>query len=1269
MSLVKTENLEQWGRTVQAQHRLATLIVQLVNGSFPFGSIERIRFLQDSATQLPGFDGELQSKQWNQFIPLGASVWELGTGGGDKEKIASDFRNSKKKDLPEGWVRANTTYVAVTLAKLQDADGLASSMAKESDWSGVRVIDAVQLVHWFDLVPTADIRAIEEIKGTLPEGLSTLAHSWESWSSATQPKMSLGLLRVAREEDARSIADEITRLSEIQIDCDSPDEVVGFILGAIQSLPPPQCDELLARSLVLSTEKAVEYIVRYEPQLLILKGDAVGKAATLRNAGHRVVRLQGKSAISRRSGHRLSRQPRREFKNALVEMGIPEEHAEIEARACGASASIWRVWNQISTGAITRVEQTWAQAAHAATVVPVVFAGGWDEANEVDRKVLSILGGCEYSALRSALGLLSGSSESFVQLAGDVVVVAAPATAFALVSRHAGREMLSRFTQAATLVFSQLDPAVMTPISERAFESFPKQGFASEWLRNGMAETLLHIAVLGRDLENTHAIDGGRSSQDYVNHLVRTLPGLAGDYRLIASLRDQLPVLVEAAPIPFLDALETLVQGERQGLSEMFAEGGSFGGYTLHAGLLWALEGLAWQPPLLVRTTLLLGALAEIDPGGNTSNRPKNSLVDIFLAWMPGTDATIAQRFEAIDALALRLPPVAWEVLLDLMPKSHGWSSGTHRPLWRECGYVRGASPPGSEIRTLYVGYIDRAVELCTGHPSRIAELVGKYADITDVQRKNLERKIVEFAEQPDSPSEGVESIRNALREFISRHREFEEAAWALPEDVLTRLSDLYDRLLPSDQIARIRWLFDDPMPNLPTLHSLHRTNELYKVAIRDERVAAVVGLWNGDPSSLDALINVVAFPGQIAAPIVEIERSIDTLVRLFARHCTGTERQRAFASALSSASRDLHGSDWTKAVLAAIDNECLAVALRFYPDTMETFELAASRGADCERAFWALHDGVIRTADEETNRFAVRKLASNGRARDAVVSIANSQLKKTLPPPEIIDTIRASVEEIARHGPQSGRNTAYWIEELLEGLRQDPAVDRSALTQLEYMCLPLMSPTLEEKTLTIHEFLSKDPSFFVDVLCDLYRPEGQNSESDNVPSEAAQSRAHYAWELLHSWRVPPGLTRENSINVSELDHWIDAARALALEKQRSRVGDHHIGNVLFHSPLDPDDSAWPHKGVRLVLERLQSDEIESGIRTESFNSRGVTQRGMFEGGVQERELADRWRAWTGVVGIRYPRTHRLLSRIVEDWDEQAKREDVDADKNQLRHR
>src|SRR5262245_19527793 len=198
MSLVQVDHLEQWGRTVAARDRLGRLLATLVSATLPLDALRDIRFLHGVATQLGGWDGRVDSQASNRYVPEGLSVWELGTGAGDKRKIREDFAKRADTPLPDGWTASETTYVGVTLAKLQDADELATDLASGSQWRDVRVVDAVALCHWLDLADSVDIWAYEEITGKSVEGIRSLSAAWRQWSSMTKPAMQTSLVTAAR---------------------------------------------------------------------------------------------------------------------------------------------------------------------------------------------------------------------------------------------------------------------------------------------------------------------------------------------------------------------------------------------------------------------------------------------------------------------------------------------------------------------------------------------------------------------------------------------------------------------------------------------------------------------------------------------------------------------------------------------------------------------------------------------------------------------------------------------------------------------------------------------------------------------------------------------------------------------------------------------------------------------------------------------------------------------------------------------------------------
>ncbi len=69
-------------------------------------------------------------------------------------------------------------------------------------------------------------------------------------------------------------------------------------------------------------------------------------------------------------------------------------------------------------------------------------------------------------------------------------------------------------------------------------------------------------------------------------------------------------------------------------------------------------------------------------------------------------------------------------------------------------------------------------------------------------------------------------------------------------------------------------------------------------------------------------------------------------------------------------------------------------------------------------------------------------------------------------------------------------------------------------------------------------------------------------------------------------------------------------------------MGDQKIGEILSASVRQPD-KPWPPEPVCEVIEIARSRALERGLETGVYNRRGVTVRMPFDGGDQERGLAE----------------------------------------------
>jgi len=104
----------------------------------------------------------------------------------------------------------------------------------------------------------------------------------------------------------------------------------------------------------------------------------------------------------------------------------------------------------------------------------------------------------------------------------------------------------------------------------------------------------------------------------------------------------------------------------------------------------------------------------------------------------------------------------------------------------------------------------------------------------------------------------------------------------------------------------------------------------------------------------------------------------------------------------------------------------------------------------------------------------------------------------------------------------------------------------------------------------------------------------------------------------------------------------------------------------LAHSPNDPDDGGWPHKIIRNVIESKISSDMEHGFVLGKYNMRGVTSRGIFEGGHQERELAKQYQEYAELVKMRWHKTADILKSMAEKWIRDAEREDTQAKQSDI---
>jgi len=227
---------------------------------------------------------------------------------------------------------------------------------------------------------------------------------------------------------------------------------------------------------------------------------------------------------------------------------------------------------------------------------------------------------------------------------------------------------------------------------------------------------------------------------------------------------------------------------------------------------------------------------------------------------------------------------------------------------------------------------------------------------------------------------------------------------------------------------------------------------------------------------------------------------------------------------------------------------------------------------------------------------------------------------------------------------------------------RHRDEVGRQRVANLEWQFFPALGFDAEAPTL--HEALVEDPAFLVELVTICFRPATSvEDEGTDDPAYLEQRRAlaTRAYEVLRSVRRCPGMTGDGQIDATALRNWVTAARAGLESADRLGVGDVQIGEILAFAPPSPD-GALIHQAVRELPEDVRSDELDRGLAVGIRNERGVTSRGLLDGGSQEWELA-RTYAEQAKAAQAWPRTRKLLNGLAEAYEVDARREDQEAER------
>lgn len=1252
----KATHLELWACSLDARAQLPQLIRRLIHATIERSHIPHLEFPAYEGIQRPGWDGIVATTSGNAFVPSGVSVWEMGVDKDSRKKAEEDFRKRTKNPL--GLDPTQITFIFVTPRKWQGKNKWREEKTGLEKWKDVRVYDSANLEEWLETAYAVDIR-MARLLGFRPEGVIDIEEHWGNLSALTEPSLKPEVFLTSREKEITILEEWLNGPpSSLAFEAPSPAEVIDFLTACTASREDSERDKIESRIVIVANKDQWHVLCTASNHLLLIpkphlpiEAEMVAEAV---RQGHYVLLSSHRFAGEYIAKHELSRPSRHELEKSLIASGVNEEKASQLAREAGGSLSV--VKRRLARFLNTSPPE-WSQPSRAAELAAILLAGGWDDANVEDRTIIAKLAGRPYDeVLTTATRWLVSEDPPLMNLLTHWFLVSHE-DSWLLLAQYITRPQLDLFEEVSVEVLGEDDPRYDLPLNERWYATLQgKPPKYSSQLRTGIAETL---ALLGAKSE---WMQGVPQPARHAEHVVQRLLTKSTSWKRWASLGSLLPVLAEAAPEVFRDAIEADLCSKEPQLPKLLAdEGAPLLSSCLHAGLLWASEILAWNPSLLTRVSLALARLAQLDPGGRWANRPIASLQKIFLPWLPQTTGSLEQRIKALKGLTQKIPDVGWQLLLNLLPTLSGSSNFTPRPRWRDWALNWTRQVTDAEHRQQVDACAELLVDLVGVNMDRWIQVIEKFRDFPLLAQDRLIGHLKAF-DVGTLDTIARKRITDELRATINKHRSFPDAWWVLPIEKLDELEAIKERFEPQDFIARYSWLFTTHPSVLTDLQDSWEQRQEKLLQLRRDAVCEIFDR-DGMPGVFD-LMEASEEPEEVGfafgkARLLDTDSSILPALLL-------SENQKNATFAIGYGQGRLVDVGWEWLAHLELNQwtaEQSGCFLAFVPFAeRKTWGLVEQLGAEVIEQYWSRVFAFRFDTPPEDVEYAISMLLKYNRPFQAVrmlemISNNDSDIASSL----LMDVLEAGLKQCVEKKTEeaTANQVGTEIQQIFRRLQADPNVDSQRLATLEWSYLGFLNG-YSASPKTLFRLLRTEPRLFAELVNVLYRPEKEPEVSDEMLTEEQKARTRSAVRLLAGWKSVPGLRDDNTVDEEALLAWVTEARGLCEESGLLEVCDRRIGEVLAYAPAE-SDGAWPCIPIRDVIEDISSADLERGFEIGIFNKRGVVTRSPLVGGDSERQLGERYTSHAEACAIEWPRTASALQRIARHYEEYARREDEGA--------
>lgn len=1228
--------IENWARTVPAKAEFPELVLRLVQATIP-PCQNKVDIPIGSSIYMGGWDGWINTIEGTTYIPQGLSGWEFGTNDSPITKANHDYKTRTEAVNP-AYNMAETTFVFVTPWIWAKKDEWVEEKKKEGKWKDIIVYDSDSLSQWLLTAPVVEKWLALKIGAAPAFGYYTVEEKWNCFINGSKPfQLTPEFYTCGRESVVRKLEKQFQSKLPfiIGVEASSREEAMAFILASSKLLSSSEHDLFMSKGVVVDEKSAFQHLMNQRVKMCFIPEiPDYGMAYSARGLGHSVIVPLSQDDEFTSDKIKLPISNKNRLVDILVSYGISKPDAERMVRDNSCNLALIRKELDFPP-----FRADWQKNEDLKELIPVLLLGKWSDGSKGDEAMLSLLSNMDFKEYHSRLVYWSKLPISPVINIGNTWRLTSPLSLWSALSDSIKAEHLDLMSKIFEIVFIESN-------NEYSCQ-----------LKKGILENLIIVSLYGKGIG---MVENGQSWTDaLVEKLLKNK-----DPKKWIEFSDFMPLLAEASPSVFVKYIQSIIANNKEIVLALFGEKkGLLYTESHHTNLLWALEALAWLPDYLQPVTEILLQLSEIDPGGSLANRPFNSLTTIYLFWYPQTSASLDQRLAILENCIKKDYSQMWNLLLALLPQPHAVSMQTNQLKWRDFEFEERKAINTNEINKTTEWVVEHLMAMYDGNDADLSQLIEKMEPIFPSTRGKLIAWLP-LAIEKIKDNDGA-STRKALREtiwyqYLDRNKNY----YSLRDEELQIIEDAYQKLTPSDLIKKHQWLFDEDFPHLAQkiekdpddgYANIQQLNRLRKEAC--EELIKEFGV-----EDVVAMKDVVAEPRILGATLAQFH-SIGGLTDMICS-LLDNEKDSRFIMGYISSLESLVGMEPFQEVYKSCESngytdEALTVLLLSIYPKKDLWSFVEGLKGSVQNLYWQKTQGCFFGPYRDDITYQIGKFVDAGRSVDAM---NHSWIYAKELPTDVIQQLLKGVLTATKALNSSLDQLA--LGRYMEELHGRDDVDQDLLLQLEWAFLPALVHHSEEVCLnSIYSQLSKDPSFFVELLTYLYKPDDETvEENDETDEKTKQANSSRAFHLFYHWDKIPYVSQEGVVDIQALTDWVKEALRIAGEKNRITAAYIQLGGLFAHYGEGGEHAS----DLFSVMETIDSSSFFNNYRVGLFNKRGSTVRSPYEGGEIERGNESFFKDLYERYHVQFPKVAKVFKDLADEYAGMAKQMDEEADLTKL---